>query len=306
MAISGGIGFASAACEDPDFEALRRNLDLAEALGVDVVELPLFALDIIAGGRVLPDQMKRLALAIGTRPFAFTAHGPVGVNMMDASDLLARHRIVAEAAMAAASELGVFRIVLHTGHIARADEGRIEAAYARQRDAFRALADVAERGGMSLAIENIYVPDRGRIAPLPSRITREIAAIAHPNVTGCLDFAHAALACAAEGTDFRAEAKALASISAHLHLHDCFADPADMAIFVPSERVAYGLGDLHLPLGWGKLPWHDLMDDLNFPPDAVFLLELSAQYRFALPDGVVRARSLAAAYERAQKQRAEA
>ncbi|MBT3069955.1 sugar phosphate isomerase/epimerase [Rhodomicrobium sp. Az07] len=306
MAIVGGVGFASAACEDSDFEALRRNLDLAEEIGVDVVELPLFALDIIAGGRVLPDQMKRLARAIGTRPFAFTAHGPVGVNAMDAPGLLPRHRIVAEAAIAAAAELGVFRIVLHTGHIARADEGQIETAHSRQRDVFRALADVAAQGGMSLAIENIYVPDRGRIAPLPSRIAREIAAISHPNVTGCLDFAHAALACAAEGADFMAEARALARVSPHLHLHDCFADPADMAVFVPSERVAYGLGDLHLPLGWGKLPWLDLMGDVDLPPDALFLLELSAQYRFALPEGVAIARDMAAAYERAQQRRAEA
>jgi len=297
MAFVGGVGFASGACEDPDFEALRRNLDLAEELGVDVVELPLFALDIIAGGRVLPGQMKRLARAIGARPFKFTAHGPVGVNLMDAADLLARHRVVAQAAIDAAAELGVRRIVLHTGHIARGDEAQIETACARQRDAFRALADVAARGGMSLAIENIFVPDAGRIAPLPSRIAREIDAIAHPNVTGCLDFAHAALASAVAGADFIAEAKALGRVSAHLHLHDCFADPSDLPVFVPSERVAYGLGDLHLPLGWGTLPWLALMDGLDFLPDALFLLELSAQYRFALPEGVEFAREMSAAYD---------
>ena len=57
MAAVRGAGFSSGIAEDPNFELLRRNLDEAVELGLEFVELPLFAMDIVAGGRILPAQV---------------------------------------------------------------------------------------------------------------------------------------------------------------------------------------------------------------------------------------------------------
>ena len=41
-----------------------------------------------------------------------------------------------------------------------------------------------------------------------------------------------------------------------------------------SEDLAFGLGDLHLPLGWGDIPWDELLPKLAFQKGTVFMLEL--------------------------------
>jgi sugar phosphate isomerase/epimerase len=255
MAAVRGVGFSSAVQEDIYFDRLRENLDQAEELGVDFVELPFFAMDLIAGGRVLQSQMHRLHDALKARSLGYTAHGPISLNFMQPPEIAARHMTVAKAAIEAAAEIGAPHIVLHGGRMTAGQaEAEIEDLYARQREAFALLGDIAAKHSMIIAVENIHALGSKERASLPSRLAREIEAINHPNVRGCLDFSHAALLCTAEGADFFSEAKALARVSSHLHIHDSFGDPAQFWTFSRSERLAYGLGDLHLPIGWGSIP----------------------------------------------------
>lgn len=287
MAAVRGVGFSSAVLDDVYFDRLRENLDQAEELGVDFVELPLFMMDLIAGGRVLQSQMRRLRDALKARPLGYTAHGPISLNFMQPPEIAARHLTVAKAAIEVAAEIGAPHLVLHGGRMTMGQtEAQIEDLYARQREAFASLGDIAAKHSMLIAVENIPALGSKERASLPSRLAREIEAINHPNVRGCLDFSHAALLCTAEGADFLSEAKALARVSSHLHIHDSFGDPAQFWTFSRSERLAYGLGDLHLPIGWGSIPWASIMQDFTFQPDAIFNLELPVQYWFALEESV--------------------
>ncbi len=285
MAAVRGAGFSSGVAEDPNFELLRRNLDEASQLGVAFVELSLFGMDLIAGGRIVPAQLRRLKEAIAGRGLGFTAHGPIAINFMQ-TDNVTRHITVARAAIEAAAELGALHLVLHTGQTAAQTEAGIEAAFAAQRDAFASLGEIAAKYALVIAVENIFASEPGWYTALPSRLAREIEIIGHGHVRGCLDFSHAAITCKAQGADLLTEAKALARVARHLHLHDSFGDPAQLRTVTRSERVAYGLGDLHLPLGWGCLPWREAMSQFSFEPDVIFNLELPAPYWFALPDSV--------------------
>jgi sugar phosphate isomerase/epimerase len=297
MAAVRGAGFSSAVVEDIHFDRLRENLDEAEELGVDFVELPLFAMDLIAGGRVLQPQIRRLHEALKARSLGFTAHGPISVNFMEAPETVARHMTVAKASIEVAAEIGVVHFILHTGRTTAQDEAEIEALYARQREAFAALGDLAAQHSMTIAVENIFSFGAKEHTALPSRLAREIEAIGHTNVRGCLDFSHAALTCAAGGVDFLADAKALARVACHLHIHDSFGDPRALWFFNRSERAAYGFGDLHLPIGWGNLPWAAMMADFAFLPDAIFNLELPAQYWFSLEESVRAMREMIETYQ---------
>ncbi len=291
-----GAGFSSGVLEDPDFERLRQNLDEAAGLGLEFVELPLFAMDLIAGGRILPTQLRRLREAIAGRGLSFTAHAPIGVNFMHPRDALSRHHSVARATIEVAAEIGAAHLVLHTGHMPGRDEAAIEAAYAAQRDAFHSLGDIAAIHSLVIAVENIFVTEAGAHTALPSRLAREIEAIDHPNVRACLDFSHAAITCNAQRADYLTEAKALARVSRHLHLHDSFGDPVQLRTYSRSERVAYGLGDLHLPIGWGNLPWQEMMGAFEFEADVIFNLELPVPYWFAVPESVRAMREMIETY----------
>lgn len=291
-----GFGFSTKTGEDPDFEHLRRCLDEAAELGVDFVELPLFTMDVIAGGCVLPSQLARIRKAIAGRGLGFTAHGAISINFMQPLEIVARHMSVAKATVEVAAQLGAVHAVFHTGSLLASTDAEIEAAYARQRDALASLGEFAAQHGVIVAIENIFVTDPDVHTALPSRLATEIDAVAHPNIRACLDFSHAWITCTARGADFLSDAKALARVARHLHLHDSFGDPMQMRTVSRSERVAYGLGDLHLPLGWGAIPWDDIMADFVFEPDAIFNLELPAPYWFALAKSVTRMRALGAAH----------
>ncbi len=286
MAAVRGVGFSSAVVEDIYFDRLREDLDEAEELGVDFVELPLFAMDLIAGGRVLEPQMRRLHDALKARSLVYTAHGAISINFMQAPDMLARHLALAKATVEVAAEIGAPHLVLHAGRTTEQAQAEIEALYAQQREALSTVGDFAAQHGITIAVENIWVGGDKQRTALPSRLAREIEAIGHPNVKACLDFSHAAISCNAQGVDFLAEARELARVACHLHLHDSFGDPAQFWTFCRSERVAFGIGDLHLPIGWGNLPWARIMTGFTFLPDVMFNLELPSQYWFALKDSV--------------------
>jgi sugar phosphate isomerase/epimerase len=240
--------------------------------------------------------MRRLHDALKGRALGYTAHGPIALNFMDRPEIAARHLAVAKAAIEVAAEIGVVHLILHSGRAEPQTESELEALYARQCEAFASLGELAAQHAMIIAVENIPPSGAKERIALPSRLAREIEAIGHPNVRGCLDFSHAAIDCAAAGVDFLTEAKALARVAIHLHIHDSFGDPAQMWTCSRSERVAYGLGDLHLPLGWGDLPWLAIMADFAFLPDVIFNLELPVPYWFELENSVGAMREMIEIY----------
>jgi sugar phosphate isomerase/epimerase len=296
MAVVLGAGFSSAVFEDMNFEQLRRNLDEAADLGVEFVELPVFAMDLIAGGRVLRGQLKRLREAVSGRGLRYTVHGPIAINFMHPPEIAARHLNVAKATIEVAAEIDALHLILHTGHIPTQKEAEIESAYSSQRDAYAFLGGVAANHSLIIAVENIFVKSASDHTALPSRLAREIETINHPNVRACLDFSHGAITCTAQGADYLAEAKALARVAKHLHIHDSFGDPAQLPTYARSERVGYGLGDLHLPVGWGNIPWLAMMADFTFEPNVIFNLELPTPYWFALRDSVTAMREMIEVY----------
>ena len=94
-----------------------------------------------------------------------------------------------------------------------------------ERDALRALADIGARHGVKLAVETLWVFDRGQYTATAARLAEEIRAIDHPFVCGTLDFSHVYLHSTFLGLDFRAQIEAFAPVAGHLHVHDLFGRP---------------------------------------------------------------------------------
>ncbi len=295
MTASGyGIGYSIANGEDYALAKLGPALDEAAELGTDYVELALYGLELVANGRILAERLKRVKALTSGRPFGYTIHGPLSLNLTESGEQAKTHQAVLKAHLEIAAELGGEHFVAHAGRMAPGESGEVEAGFARQREALAAAGDYAQAHGITVVVENVFGVKAGRETLLPSRLAAEIEAIGHPAVHACLDFSHAFLESGRVGADFLKEAAALAPLAKHLHVHDSFgklwaSEPGHRA-----EKLAYGLGDLHLPIGLGAIPWDALMQRCRFPDGVIFIHELAPPYWTDLADALKNTRALAA------------
>lgn len=272
-------------------------LDEAEALGVDSVEIPLFTTRLIADGKVHEPAMRWFERHLDGRDLGRSTHAMLSINLMDTQERLPAHETVARANIEVSARLGARHMVLHCG-LSDAAGPALEAAYGRQRECLARLGDAAAQHGVIVCVETIWSFD-GRETALPSRLAAELREIGHPNVMATLDYAHASLQSDLKGANLCDELVAIAPLSPHLHLNDCFAREKDIPIALPAEAMAYGSGDLHLPIGWGSLDWDAMLGDLDYPDQPIVLnQELHPTYWYALKDDVAELRRLAALMER--------
>jgi sugar phosphate isomerase/epimerase len=113
-------------------------------------------------------------------------------------------------------------------------------------------------------------------------------------VRACLDFSHAFLNANQQGADAVAECAALAPYAAQCHVHDSFGQLTHFRTHHRADRMAFGEGDLHMPPGFGSIPWDELMERCAFPEVSVFILELAPHFWHCLPDALVSVREIAA------------
>jgi len=52
-----------------------------------------------------------------------------------------------------------------------------------------------------------------------------------------------------------------------------------MDTYMHSEDVTYGQGDIHLPLGWGDIPFQKIFSTFSFSSDIFLNFELSTRYK---------------------------
>ncbi len=281
-----GVGL-SIPCEHPRYGDLAVNIEAAYAAGVSFVELPLHKMDVVAGARVFAPRVAEIAGIVAGRPT--TLHGHLGINLMEDPHLLPLHLDVLKANIEIAQAFGSIHLVIHSG-FARPQQGSaLELAYERQREALASVAGLARDAGVVICVENIFTYDHSRHTALPSRLAAELALIDDPNIRATFDFSHGYINCGLHGVDFVEEAKALAPFSKHLHIHDSFGRPKDFWTYTLTEDLAFGAGDLHLPLGWGDLPFHRIAAEAVFPAGVVADIELQARFWSELPDTIRRA-----------------
>lgn len=280
-----------------DLSDFGAELDDIERLGVDTVEIPLYGLDVVVGGRIRRPQLEALKRACAGRRCGYSVHGPLAINFMDEGWRHPRHFEVLEASLEATAELGARHYVIHSGMTPVGQGDGIEAAYDRQRRALSRAGDRARDHGLALCVETLFGGFSGRVhSTSPARLAAELALIDHPAVWATIDFSHSYLKLDYDGrrAAFLGEIEALAPWGLHLHVHDSFGRQDDIWMYEEGEKLAYGHGDLHLPVGWGDIPWDEIAQRCTFPQNASFTIELERRYWYAGQECVAAARSLAA------------
>ncbi len=279
---------------DGELESFEADLRRLAEIGVDTVELGLTSVDLIAGGRIIKDRAERLVTMTGQFKFRYTVHGLVSSNFMDPATC--RYQLDAAKALVELCDRIDARVLVQHGGNLRADQIFDRAsADEREREALLELAEFARPYGVRIALENIFTTEPGQYRQTPAEVAETVSALNHPNVVALIDFSHAYIESTYRGLDFRAQLRAMAPVAGHLHVHDSFGRPQGFYKgFHLQENTAMGIGDLHMPLGWGDIDWNDIFSELEFLPGTVLMMEVGHRYRSEQPESLERAKKLIA------------
>lgn len=281
------------------FAGLERGLARLVGARCSHAELSATALHITVQGRDNAPRVAAIAEICARHALRYSVHAPIAVNFMD--EIHAElHQAVLASSLRFAAHIGARAVVIHPGRVhPQADLAARARLLAVERDQVLRAADLAGRSGQVVAMENLN-PNRNMMAGTmtsyaldPRLLAEQIAAIDHPAVFGTLDFGHAWLAAGRLGFDYLAALREFAPQVGHLHITDNCGVPITYVDATDDEHVAYGMGDLHLPIGWGSVPYDALLGDLPIRSGCAGILELGARFESELETTLDRVHSLA-------------
>jgi sugar phosphate isomerase/epimerase len=287
-----GVGLSTESAAG-DIAGLDAELGRFVAAGCELAELSLQNMFVVAGGRLNLPELRAIEAVTRRHPLRYTAHGPLGTNFMDEAHI-ELHRAVCGAMIEAAGALGATRLVIHGGvWTAPLAEAELQRLKRLEVESLAGLADHAARHGVTLALENL--------PPLPSiphthdafALAAQVAAVNHPAVGATLDIGHAYMMATLRQQDFAATLAAMAPHIVHIHLQDQFGRLDTVRTWGKAEKLAYGTGDIHAPLGWGDTPFETLLPKLALQRDTTMIMELAGHYMHHAAAAVAETKRLA-------------
>lgn len=260
---------------------LEAELGWLAEQGYTLVEMNPHSLGVIVNGAVRQEVLADYVAVLKNFPLHYTIHGLNRLNLAyDPRRELCQQ--IMRCQIAVCHAVGARVLVYHSGLQALdlvrygvrgtllSDAELAEGAEAEV-VALRALAPEAADAGVIIGMENgdshlwehtvlaQFGQPHAALAKHHARlqigpIVRQLAAIDHPNVRMTLDIAHLHIAAHDLGFDYLAAVAAAAPWVGHLHANDNFGR-LDQGFDNEVDRWAYGEADIHLPPGWGAIPY---------------------------------------------------
>jgi len=257
--------------------------------GWDLIEIPFEGLNLLINGELRSGPLENMVALLRNFKLGYTVHGHMRVNLAfdERHDLACR---IMEAQIEFCRRIGADRLVIHSGlealtaarmgirpRLPQAHE-LVEGALQEVR-ALRRLAPLAAEASVLICVENAdpHLWEYNVLAQfglggesLPkyhrrlvvANILRQLEAVDHPNVVMCLDFGHLLLASRALGFDYMEAISEAAPWVRHLHLNDNFGK-LDRGENSGYNRWIYGEADMHMPPGWGQIPYPQVFAPLE-------------------------------------------
>lgn len=283
-------------------DRLDQCLAYTQELGYGVAELGITGLSIIINGALVSQRVQSVKSTLDQYDFRYSVHAPNRTNLAFSNNYELEKRVLI-ACIEFCHEIGARTLVYHsglqalnaarTGAVALPGDDELAQGVEREIAALRELAPVAESHGVTLGLENgdphlweyvvLHQNDKqpkhlpkyhGRLR-IPN-ILVQLQAVDHPAVGMTLDLAHLHLAVHAVGDDYLYAVEQAAPWVRHLHMNDNFG-VLDVGYDSESDRLPYGEADLHLPPGWGAIPFKDAFAKLaDYEGDII--LEIKDRY----------------------------
>lgn len=256
-----------------DWNLLEQELNAVSAAGADTCELVLHGLDVVIGDRILEEREGTLKKLLRKYPLAYTLHVPYELDLTD-SELGELYRKVMEQSVILAKNIECSVVVYHAGNAK--EEGYSED---REVEIVRNILRQAET--VKVCMENgPYYPEHslspGRSAQAMCRFAGKVD---HGQFGLTFDVGHAFLNNSGNGEQLLEELATAMPYIAHIHLHDNMGIPCTDSGFTDSHKITCGMGDIHLPLGWGKIPLDAVLTQLK-EGDYPGIINLEIEKRF--------------------------
>jgi sugar phosphate isomerase/epimerase len=233
-------------------------LATAKASGFDFVELRMDAGEFVIVDRKPVLDVEDLRRQLADHDLRATVHSCWGVNLADDAMRPAWETCVL-GTLEVSRDIGASRVVVHPGTLPASTRPDARArALAAQLASFRKIGERAADCGLTVVVENLN-PTPDVVAGMrfnPYVEPRNVVALIHeiglPHVQMVFDVGHYCLAVTnGYAMDFVGEDAQ--GLIAHVHIHD---NLGQVAASEPryEEALQIGLGDLHLPVGFGLVP----------------------------------------------------
>ncbi|MFF2089347.1 sugar phosphate isomerase/epimerase family protein [Paenibacillus sp. NPDC058174] len=270
-----GIGISlNADMVNGDLDTLERHLGYIAEAGCDYAELILHGLDVVIGGQVHPKRLARVREVLDKFELNYTMHLPYELNLMSWSKGR-DYEIVFEAGIELSKAIGADTIIYHSS-FAQLTDHNLEQHYfpkygrMKREELFKLLLDedvamlrrlglIAKDAGISIGVENNIWYDMKNdytYGVHPQTVAEHIRKVGLDNVGITLDIGHCYLTSIAYGYDFKEAIESVLPYTKHLHVHDNFGKLYDAKAYM--SNLPYGYGDLHLPVGWGSIPYTEV------------------------------------------------
>lgn len=304
-------------------EQLRQDLTFFQSCGFDGVELSVDGLDAIIGGRLRQAQVDRIRAITEQYDLIYSVHPPCPLNLAfppkapGGQRALGIEKEVFVACLHFCAAVGSQILVYHSGLIGLQeaaaglddlpDWDALEEARQREVAALRELLPLAAELGVTVAMEN-RDPHPWEIAALRRaglslndlltyhgglsipNLVHQIEQVDHPNLGITLDIGHLYLAANLLRFNFLEAVRQAAPYLRHIHSHDNLGHLGSFRDHL-HDRLPYGDGDLHLPIGWGVIPHAQVLAQLA-DYEGLYVLEILPRLRDHYAEALKTTRAL--------------
>ncbi len=236
---------------------LRRfelELKTLSELGFDYIEIAPQAVDAILHGKLNPykiDDILKIARFFNVK---YTVHGPDLVNLKDIEHNKMQKDVL-KASVDFAEKLNSEIVVYHLGTFIEGI-GLYYEQRKKEIDSLKEIAEYAKDKGISIAVENTRQSAQ--------EVVDTIRSVNMDNVGMTLDFGHLYLWAKKYNEDYIKEVETALEYTIHIHIHDNFGEDPSVYRYESDQpevyRLSLGLGDLHMPIGWGDIPYDKIFD----------------------------------------------
>jgi len=249
------IGINLSINNDRDYKtALIKQLKIFEEIKFDSVEISPGRSGIIKNGLLDKRECSKFLDILSSYGFSYTVHAPYEMNLV--SPILLK---ISEKVMKSCIDLCVMLdsdvLVIHSGYVTPADKMSKSEALRILVSSLKKWGRYARDSSVLIGVEN---GDLG-FTHLCREIDKLIDVVKKVNMDSVgitFDAGHAFISARYYKFNFLEAVKNVAPYMIHMHLHDNYGEFDPLS--PDKKNIVFGYGDLHMPIGWGKIPYREV------------------------------------------------